>query len=259
MANRLKDKAAVVTGSTSGIGAGIARAFAAEGAAVVISGRRAEEGEAMAAGIREEAGAAVYQETDLRNADDCKNLCQRAKDEFGGLDILVNNAGIFPRAKLEETSPEFWDAMLDINLKGAFLCCQSAAPLMRERGGGSIINIGSTCAFSSGGPGDSLFAYGCSKGAMYIMTMKLAGNLASDRIRVNWVTVGWVLTEKEFEIQAVEGNNPEWLEENEKRLPMNQYNTVEDMAAGCIYLASDEAERVTGSNLNIAAGMGIHI
>jgi len=256
MGNRLHGKIAVVTGSTSGIGEGIARAFAAEGARVVVSGRREDRGQNVAAAIRDSGGQAVFQAADVARPEDCERLCRRAAEEFGGLDILVNNAGIFPRMPPDQTTVEFWDAIFDTNVRGAFLCSKAAVPLMRGRGGGAIINIGSGHAF--GGTGGGLFAYGASKGALYVMTVKLASVLARDRIRVNWVTVGWVLTEMEFQTQAREGRDRQTLLANESRLPMGQYNTVEDIAEGCIYLASDAAARVTGSDLNISAGMCLH-
>jgi NAD(P)-dependent dehydrogenase (short-subunit alcohol dehydrogenase family) len=254
---RLQDKIAIVTGSTSGIGAGIAKTFAEQGAKVVICGRRQERGEALVQTIADAGGQAIFVRADLAEAADCTRLCDEAAAAFGGVDILINNTGIFPRREFDETTAEFWDTMFDVNVRSAFLCSQQAARLMRPRGGGSIVNIGSGHAFNTGA--GRLFAYGCSKTAMYGMTMKLAGMLAKDRIRVNWVTVGWVLTEMEYDIQAEEGRDANAVAEQEERLPMGQFNTVEDMAAGCLYLASDDAARVTGSNLNIAAGMGIHI
>ena len=105
-------------------------------------------------------------------------------------------------------TPEFWDQILDINVRAAFFCCQAATPLMRQRGGGSIINIGSVHAF---GTRPRMLPYGISKSALYALTMNLARILAPDHIRVNWVTVGWVLTEKEFEVQAGEGTESEEL------------------------------------------------
>jgi NAD(P)-dependent dehydrogenase (short-subunit alcohol dehydrogenase family) len=257
MTGILQDKIAIITGSTSGIGAGIALAFAREGAKVVINGRRRERGEAVVQSIREQGGEALFVQGDLSQVEDCQRLSHETQKTFGGLDILVNNIGIFPRRDLEKTDAEFWDHLYDVNVRSAFLCAQSAAPLMRERGGGSIINIGSGHAFNT--HPNRLFAYANTKSALYAMTMQLAGHLAKDRIRANWITVGWVLTEKEFEIQAGEGHDREWIAECEDKLPMGQYNTVEDMAAGCLYLASDAAARVTGSNINISAGMSIYI
>ena len=256
MAKRLNGKVAVVTGSTSGIGAGIVTAFAAEGAKVVVSGRRKEHGEEVVAAARDAGCEAVFHPTDVLKPEDCEAVCRRAADEFGGLDILVNNAGIFPRATLEESDAELWDQIFDINVRAPFLCSRAAVPLMRKRGGGSIINIGSGNAFGFHPP---LFAYCTSKSALHAMTMRLASILAKDRIRVNWVTVGWVLTEKEFEVQAGEGHDREWLKQREADLPMGEYNRVEDVTAACIYLAGDASSRVTGSDLAASAGMGVHI
>lgn len=256
MSQKLEHKIAVVTGSTSGIGAAIARAFAAEGAQVVITGRREGRGAQVVDEIKQAGGQAVFERADMAVAEDCKQVCERAKETFGGLDILVNNAGIFPRAKFEETTPEFWDTMFAVNTRSAFLCSQAAVPMMRSRGGGSIINMGSTLPWSMG---DNLFAYGCSKGAMYTMTRQLAGILRKDKIRVNWVTIGWVLTEKEFEVQTSEGREEGWQVDQADRLPMGEFNTEADMSEACLYLASDAGARVTGTDLNVSAGLNIHI
>jgi len=254
MGRKLQDKIAVITGSTSGIGEAVAKAFAAEGASVVVSGRREDRGEKVVEAIRAQGGKAVFEKTDVSIPEDCERVCKRAEEEFGGLDILVNNAGIFPRASFEDTTAEFWDKIFQVNLRGAFLCCKAAVPLMRKRGGGSIINIGSCHAFQGW---QMLFAYGCSKAGLYALTMNLARILAKDRIRVNWITVGWVLTEKELEVQEKEGHNIDWLKQHEAKLPMGQYNTLEDIVAGCLFLASDESARITGTDLNISAAMCI--
>jgi NAD(P)-dependent dehydrogenase (short-subunit alcohol dehydrogenase family) len=256
MTKRLAGKPAVITGSTSGIGAAIAERFAAEGALVVVSGRRATEGNAVVDRITAAGGRAVFQPTDLRRPADCKALIARAAEEFGGLEILVNNAALFPRQHRQAITPEFWDEIMAVNLRGAMLCGQAAEPLLIARGGGSILNIGTGNAF---GTGENLLAYGVSKGALWNLTMNWARQLARHRIRVNWVTVGWVLTEKELEVQAAEGHDAESLAEIAKRLPMGEFNTPEDIAAGCAFLASDEAVRITGSNLNIAAGMAVRL
>jgi len=252
---RLVGKVAVVTGSTSGIGAAVAKAFAAEGAKVVVSGRREDRGEAVVEQIASAGGEAVFVRTDVSVPADCAAVCAAAAETFGGLDVLANSVGIFPRMPFEQTTPEFWDRMFAVNVRGPFLCCQAAVPLLRKRGGGSIINLGSTLpwAFS-----DNLFAYGSSKGALYTMTRQLAGLLRKDRIRSNWITVGWVITEKELEIWDQQGGR-EQLYGREKNLPMGQFNTLEDMAEACVYLASDAAARVTGTDLNVSAGMQIRM
>jgi NAD(P)-dependent dehydrogenase (short-subunit alcohol dehydrogenase family) len=257
MPGRLAGKVAIVTGSTSGIGAEIARVFAAEGAKVVVTGRRQDRGEALVAGIEDAGGEASFCRADIAEPDDCHAIVDHACATFGGIDVLVNNAGIFPRGEFEESTTEFWDTMFDVNVRGVWLLCRAAARSMRERGGGSIINMGSGNAFNRAG--GRLFIYGCSKSALYGMTMKLAGMLAGDRIRVNWVTVGWVLTEQEYETQQGEGRDAESLHAAAERLPMGRYNTERDNAYGCLFLASDEAAAVTASNLNISAGLCIHI
>jgi NAD(P)-dependent dehydrogenase (short-subunit alcohol dehydrogenase family) len=257
MDGQLMGKVALVTGSTSGIGAAIAQAMAAAGAAVVVSGRRRDRGEQLVAAIGAAGGRARYAEADLYRPADCDSVCRAAVEAFDGLDILVNNAAIFPRCDLAATDAEVWDRIHDLNVRAPFLCSRAAAAWMRDHGGGAIINIGSGTAFGRGG--GRLFAYACSKAALFSMSMKLAGELAPHRIRVNWVTVGWVLTEKEFEIQAGEGVDRERLAAQEAGLPMGQYNTAEEIAQGCVYLASAAAARITGSDLNISAGLAIHL
>lgn len=256
MAERLAGKVAVVTGSTSGIGEGIARAFCAEGARVVVSGRRAERGEAIAAELREAGSEAIFHRADVAEPDNCRLLIDAAVEAWGGLDCLVNNAAIFPRSPFLETTPEFFDQVFTINLRGPFLCAQAAIPHLRQRGGGVILNIGSGNGFLTG---DKLITYGVSKGALHNLTMNLAKNYAAEQIRVNWVTVGWVLTEMEFVIQAEEGRDRDDIVQHGEQLPMGEFNTVEDIAAACLYLASDEARHVTGCELNASAGLRIRV
>ncbi len=254
MAQQLSGKVAVVTGSTSGIGAAIAQRLAADGARVVVSGRREDAGQAVVEAIVAAGGQARFQRCDLRSPDDCRALCDAAGAAYGGLDVLVNNAGIFPRASLEETTPELWDDIMVTNLRGPFLCAQAALPYMRQRGGGCIINVGSGNAYVAG---RSLLAYGVSKGALLNLTMNLAKLLAPDHIRVNWLTVGWVLTEKEYEVQAGEGRSATELEQIAERLPWGQFNTPDEYGAACAWLASDEARHVTGCELNSSAGLTV--
>lgn len=256
MNQRLENKIAVITGSTSGIGAAVARTFASEGASVVVSGRRKERGEKVVSTIRESGGNACFYPTDVTQHRDCTGVIQAAKESFGGLDILVNNVGVFPRMPVEEITPEFWDMNFAVNTRGPFFCSQAAIPLMRERGGGSIINMGSTLPFT---PGGNIFAYGCAKGALYYMTRMLAKYLARHRIRVNWITVGWILTQTELKIQGWDSIDCEQALEREKKLPMQSFNTEEDFCEACVYLASDAARHVTGTDLNASAGMDIHM
>lgn len=256
MARRLEGRVAVVTGSTSGIGEGIAVALAREGAAVVVSGRRADRGEAVVKAIAEDGGRAIFHEADLMDATQCRPLIERAADELGGIDILVNNAGIFPLITFEETTIDDWDRVFDLNARAAYFCSQAATPHMRARGGGSIVNIGSTHPF---GVGTGQFVYGISKGALYTTTRKLAMLLAPDRIRVNWISVGWVLTEQERALRNVPDDGGEWIEQHKAGNPLGDFVSVEDVAEGVIYLSADSGKSVTGTDLGVSGGITIHM
>jgi NAD(P)-dependent dehydrogenase (short-subunit alcohol dehydrogenase family) len=251
----LKGKVAIVTGSTGGIGEAIARALAAEGASVVITGRRIDEGETVVAQIRARGGVAQFVRADVAQQQDCSALVRAGLDHFGQLDILVNNAGIFPITPVADVTVEQWDEVFATNVRGAFLCCQAAIPALKQRGGGVIINIGSTLAYRS--MGDRI-AYACSKGALLTMTKVLARELLPLRIRVNWVTVGWVATPGEVELRSKQhGNGLGYLTEVGSRAPLGRLETVEETAAGVVYLTSDAASHVTGCELNISGGLWI--
>jgi len=144
---RLQGRAAVVTGSTGGLGEGIARRLAAEGAAVVISGRRTEPGERVAQSLRECGARAVFIRADVADESECTGLIRGAVEQLGRLDILVNNAAITPAEPPDRLSVEVWDQAFAINARGAFLCAREAIPVMRRQGGGRIINIGTSVPF----------------------------------------------------------------------------------------------------------------
>jgi NAD(P)-dependent dehydrogenase (short-subunit alcohol dehydrogenase family) len=245
---RVDGKVAIVTGGATGIGRGISELLAREGARVVIANRSEEHGKEAERCIREAGGRALFVRTDVAREDDCRNLVAAAVKEYGKLDVLVNNAGIFPRSTLEETTSELWDQIFAVNLKGAFFCCKHAVPEMRNQGAGSIVTIGSANAYVGGA---NLFAYSVSKGGTITMTRNLAAALAKDRIRVNWVNPGWVITEMEIEIQAKEGHDEEWLAEAGRRMPLGRHQVPEDAAYAVLYLASDESSQVSGDLLNV--------
>jgi NAD(P)-dependent dehydrogenase (short-subunit alcohol dehydrogenase family) len=251
---RLNGKVALVTGAASGIGQGCALRLAAEGASVVLADLDSSGGENAAAQIRHNGGAALFQATDVRNEIHCQRAVETAVRQFGGLDVLVNNAGIYPRSTLEQTTEEFWDRMLAINLKGPFFLCKYAVPSMRRRGGGSIVNTGSVHGLGGAG---NLFAYSVSKGGLLTMTKNLAIALAHDRIRVNYLIPGWVLSQTEVEIQRREGRDQERLMSKGKSLPQGRFQTPEDAANIVAFLASDEAAMVTGCVLNGDAGYSV--
>ena len=258
MGTRMIGKVAVVTGSTGGIGEGIARQLAAEGASVVVSGRRSELGERVAHEIRDDGGQATFVRADIASEPDCVGLIQAALDQYGRLDVLVNNAAHLGRMPFEELTPEFWDQVFAVNVSGPLFCCREAIPPMRKQGGGSIINIGTTVVYWGDAGNLGRLAYACSKGALLTMTKALARGLLADRIRVNWVTVGWVVTPGEIALRdKSEGDGQAFLQRIGERAPLGRLETVEDIAAGVAYLASDEASHVTGCELNISGGLWI--
>ena len=254
---KLKGKVAVVTGSTQGIGAGIARMFASNGARVVVHGRNRERGEAVVSSICGEEGEAQFISGDLRQEADCRNLIRKAAEHFGRLDVLVNNAALVHRGNIDSTSLELWDKIFEVNLRAVFICCQEAVKVMRKNGkdkkavvnNGSIINIGSVNAYIGQ---TKLLAYSASKGGLMTFTKNLATHLAQDRIRVNQLNVGWTLTEGEVQVQSVEeGRGEEWLEDALKTRPFGRLLTPEDVAFAALYFASEESALVTGATMDL--------
>jgi NAD(P)-dependent dehydrogenase (short-subunit alcohol dehydrogenase family) len=245
---RVEGKVIIVTGGATGIGRGISEMLANEGAKVVIANRNRARGREAEEAIRARGEEAFFVATDIAKEDECRSLIEETVRTYGRLDGLVNNAGIFPRARLEETTEELWDQIFDVNLKGTFFCCKYAVPELRKAGGGSIVNIGSANSYV-GAP--NLFAYSVAKGGLITLTRNLANALAPDRIRVNFVNPGWVITETEIEIQEEEGHDAEWLEEAAKRMPLGRHQIPEDAAYAVLYLVSDEATQVSGEQLGV--------
>ncbi|MBD3184137.1 glucose 1-dehydrogenase [Candidatus Poribacteria bacterium] len=251
MGNRLEEKVAVVTGSTKGIGRGIAVMLAQEGARVVVSGRDLHAGHEVAQEIRDTGGEAVFIQTDVTKEDNCERLIHTAANNYGSVDILVNNAGIFPRGDILETTEELWDEVMSVNLKGAFFCSKHAISIMKAQGKGSIINIGSGHGY---GGGSNLFAYSVSKGGLLTMTKSLAKAYARDGIRVNWIIVGWVITPGEIAVREAEGHDEEWLKQQGKRNPFGRLQTPEDIAHVVVFLSSDEASQISGAEIPVSGG-----
>ena len=251
MSGRLTGKVILVTGAAQGIGFGCARMAAAETAAVVLGDIQKERGEEAAAKIRAEGGQAIFQSADVTEESQCASLVTAALKKFGKLTGVVNNAGWFPRARLEETKTELWEKVLQVNLRSAFYVTKYAVPRLREAQGGSIVNIGSVCGIQ-GLP--NLVAYAAAKGGLLSMTRTLAGALAVDRIRVNYLIPGWIATEGELSIQEGEGRDAAAIEEQGKKLALGRLQTVQDAAYAAIYLLSDESSQVTGAVLNVDAG-----
>jgi NAD(P)-dependent dehydrogenase (short-subunit alcohol dehydrogenase family) len=245
---RLEGRVAVVTGAGKGMGEGIARVFAAEGARVVVGDRDEASGQAVAASLAGAGTAALFVRADLRREADCRALIDRAVAEFGRLDVLVNNAGINTRGTIEETSAETWDDVFAINVRGPFLCMQQAVKHMKAERRGSIVNIGSVNAYV-GQP--NLAAYSASKGALMTLTKNSASYLGRYRIRVNQINPGWTLTPSEHEVKLKEGKGEGWLEAAVRTRPFGRLLAPRDIALAALFLASDESECVTGSVLDL--------
>lgn len=251
MAGRVQGKVAVVTGAAQGIGRGCAEMLAREGARVIIGDLQQDAGQAVVAAIREKGSEALFQQVDVIEEKQCQHVMDMAVQMYGRLDIVVNNVGWFPRATLEETTADLWDHVLNVNLRSAFFCCKYAVAHLRASGGGSIINIGSIHGIQ-GLP--NLVAYSAAKGGLLSLTRTLAGAYAPDRIRVNYIIPGWVLTEGEKALQRSRGLSEEALLRAGETLPLGRHQSVEDTAYAVIYLASDESAQVTGSIMNLDAG-----
>lgn len=246
-------KTVLVTGAAKGIGAAIAGEYLQAGANVVIADSD-DHGEAVAAAWRQEGRPAQFIRCDVSNGAEVERMVAFAETAFGGLDIVVNNAGIFPRADLFQTDEAFWDLVMGVNLKGAYLTCQAAVPGMIRRGGGSIVNIGSLHA-SKGSP-DTL-AYAISKGGLVTMTRNLASTLAKHRVRVNCIHPGWVASEGELARLASVGEDEKSLEKSFQRMPMGRMQNGKDIASAVLFITSDRADQITGQQLTVDGGLGL--
>ena len=246
---KLEGKAAVVTGSTQGIGAGIARKFAAEGAHLVVHGRNRARGEALVEELSKMGTQAILVIGDLNEEERCRAVIRAASEKFGRLDVLINNAALVNRGTIDDTSLELWDKIFDVNLRAVFICCQEAVSAMRKNKGGSIVNIGSVNAYIGQ---TKLLAYSASKGGLMTFTKNLSSYLNFQKIRVNQINVGWTLTEGEVQVQTVEeGKGEAWLDEALKTRPFGRLLSPEDVAHASLYFASSDSELVTGSVLDL--------
>ena len=244
----LGDKVAVVTGSTSGIGKGIAQHFASLGARVVVHGRDAAVARDIVAQITAAGGTAGAFTGDLSDPEICRGAIRFAVERFGRIDILVNNAADTSRGDVESTTLELWDRIMTINLRAPFVCLQEAVRHMKAQRAGSVVNIGSVNAYV-GEP--KLHAYSASKGGLMTLTKNAAAYLNQYRIRVNQINVGWTLTEGEHRVKLLEGKGENWADDAVRTRPFGRLLEPQDIAHAAAYFASDASACVTGSVMDL--------
>lgn len=241
---QLEGKVAVVTGSGSGIGRGIAVRFAREGAAVGVWDLNGEAAEVTAQLITEAGGKAVAIGADCASELAIRDAAERTRAAFGAINVLVNNAGVAPFTPYMNIAHEDWDRVIAINLKGPHLCIRELLPAMLEAGWGRVINITSSSTQSGS------FAqvhYVASKGGLLGMTKALALEFAASGVTFNMVPPGFIDT-------PMLRSSPVDVEQYAQSLPMKRAGTVEEMAAACAYLASDDAGYVTGQTISVNGG-----
>jgi 3-oxoacyl-[acyl-carrier protein] reductase len=248
---RLAGKVALVTGAQQGIGKAIALAYGREGASVVINyldnQTAAEE---IASQIRALGQRAVPLAGDVARAADVRRMVE-AGESLGGIDILVNNAGIFPRVEFLDMTEAQWDEVLNVNLKGTFLCTQAVAQKLVERGrAGAVINLASSAAFRSSPRG---VHYVASKAGIVGVTRATALELAPYRVRVNAIAPGTTDT-----AQPRYGMSEEELQAAGRQVPLGRMGTPEDVADLAVFLASEEARHITGQTLHVNGGQYLY-
>lgn len=246
MTQLLHDKIALVTGSSAGIGAGIAAVFAREGADVVVNYRSSADGaEATARQVREQGRAALIVQADVSSGADVERLFDRALERFGRVDVLVNNAGITTRMPFLEADEAFYDRMMATDLKGVFLCSRRAAPVMRRHGGGSILNISSVHDTRTS---HDFALYAAAKGGVKMLTRGMAVDLADHGITVNAIAPGWVPVPNE-------GPCPKPLYEAFRaRIPLGRPGTTQEVGELAAFLVSDRAAWLTGQVITLDGG-----
>lgn len=252
---RLKNKIAIITGGTSGIGKATALRFADEGADLVLTGRRLSLGKSVEAECRQRGVRCVFVEADHTKEEECQRVVDAALKEFNRIDILFNNAGIVTKGTADTTSDEVWQNTLDINVTAVWRMCKLVIPHMKKQGKGVIINNGSDWSVVAG---KNALPYIMSKGAVGMMTKAMAIDYAHDNIRVNAVCPGDTFVERWIEKGYFENSSPVTLEEAIKEssayIPMGRFGKPEEIANAVLFLASDESSFVTGHLLLVDGG-----
>lgn len=245
--NAIDGKICVVTGGTQGLGAAIARLFAHAGAAgIVVCGRGADKGKAVASSISEETGVEVqFVAADLGVVEDCRNVIAQADKHFGRVDILVNAAGLTDRGNILNTAPDLFDRMIAVNTRAPFFLIQDAAKVMiREGIEGRIVNIG-TMSELAGQP--FLSPYATSKGALTTLTRNAAFALMRNRIHVNQLDIGWMNSDHERKLVVMETGDPDFIDREAAKKPFGRILDPDEVARAVLWMASDDSGMMTGA------------
>ena len=252
---RLKDKVAIITGGTSGIGKATALLFAREGASLVITGRRAGLGKSVEAECKSRGVRCVFVEADHTRTADCQHVVDTAINEFGRIDILFNNAGIVTNGTADTTTEDVWNNTLNINVTAVWRMCKLVIPHMKKQNKGVIVNNGSDWSVVAG---KNALPYIVSKGAVGMMTKAMALDYAREGIRVNAVCPGDTFVDRWVEKGYFEGADPVTVEEAMKEaseyIPMGRFGKPEEIAQAVLFLASDDSSFVTGHLLLVDGG-----
>ena len=244
---RLESKTAIITGAAGGMGAEEARLFAREGASVVVADVTDEDGEAVVRQIVDTGGEAIYLHADVTSVESWDALVQTTVEKYGTIDILVNNAGLSSGSYLDPHDIEGWTRIMDVNCNGVYLGTRAIIPIMQEAGGGSIVNISSIMGFVAGEGGHP--AYHASKGAVRIFTKATAVRYGPEGIRANSVHPGFMPPMRSAKQIPTDGR-----EELKRQTPLRRIGETIEVAYGVLFLASDEASFVTGTELVIDGG-----
>jgi NAD(P)-dependent dehydrogenase (short-subunit alcohol dehydrogenase family) len=253
-AGRLAGKAGVVTGAAAGLGRAVMLAACAEGAGIVAFDRDADLGREAVAAATAAGGRAVFHEGDVTNEPDVVAAIERSRTEFGVFNVMDNNAAIALEKRLHETSSDEWDAIMQVNLKGAFLGCKHGVIAMREGGGGSIVNTGSIVSLV-GDP--NLPAYATTKTGLVGLTRVIAVDYAADGIRCNIVCPGDMLTpmlQRTFDLAEDPAAARAAME---SEYPVRRIADASEVAQGVVFLMSDESSFMTGSQLVMDGGLTV--
>ena len=243
---RLQGKVAIVTGAGTGIGRAISFLFAREGAKVAVADIDVGAAEATVAEIAETGVSALAIEADVTEAAGVENMMRATVTTYGHLDVLINNAGVGTDGDVVELPEKEWQRILDVNLKGVFLCCKYAIPAMKKSGGGSIVNIASTAAFVGGSVS---CVYPASKAGVVALSKSTALRYAHNNIRVNCVCPGHVDTALTYTLK-----DPKVKAALIRKYPLGRLGAPEEIANAVLFIASDEASFITGTELIVDGG-----